>query len=80
MSTERPDMSEPARRARAVHAVAGAARDADDLRDLLAMLGLDPAESVPAACPDPRVPTPRRRGMPMADLTAMLAAIDLRGA
>ncbi|HJQ48045.1 MAG TPA: hypothetical protein VJ870_17255 [Amycolatopsis sp.] len=75
MSTQQPDMTEPERRARAIRAVAGVAHDADDLRSLLDMLGLDPGETVPHEHPAPA----RRhgeRGIPMTDLTAMLATAD----
>lgn len=57
--------------------VAHNAHNADDLRDLLAMLGLDAAESRPAERPAPAMPVQRHRGMPMSDLTAMLAAADV---
>jgi len=68
----------PQQRARAVRAVAGCARDADDLAELLDMLGLDPADARPQPqhmAPEvPEMPAPRGRGIPIAELTAMLAA------
>ncbi|GAA3794766.1 hypothetical protein [Amycolatopsis tucumanensis] len=46
----------PEERHRAARAVAGQAKDADELRELLAMLGLSPAEG--------RAPVPRPRRQP----------------
>ena len=70
MSTREPDL-----RARAVRVVAGCADDADDLRELLAMLGLDPTDALPPSeRPTPAVPAQRhkRRGMPIAELATLL--------
>ncbi|NKQ51815.1 hypothetical protein HFP15_02845 [Amycolatopsis sp. K13G38] len=77
MSIDQPDMTEPERRAKAIRAIAGAAHDADDLRELLDMLGLDPAESLPPEQrPKPVVPVQRHKGqgIPITELAEMLAA------
>lgn len=84
MST-RPDLSEPERRARAVLTVAAGARDADDLRELLGMLGLDPAEGLPKERrPAPALPPQRgkRGNLLVGELAALLveAALDGRSA
>lgn len=65
----------PEQRARAVRAVASRARDADELAELLSMLGLDAAEARPQLQHTaPEAPALRGRGIPIAELTAMLAA------
>ncbi|WAL70017.1 hypothetical protein ORV05_19845 [Amycolatopsis cynarae] len=75
----RTELPEPERRARAVRAVAACARDAGELTELLDMLGLEAGEVLPRPeAPTPVVvPAPRGRGIPISELTALLAAAGL---
>lgn len=77
------ELSEAERRTRAVRTVAACAHDADDLRHLLDMLGLDPTDALPPEQRPAPVPAPRRakgQGLPIVELTALVtAAVSDRG-
>lgn len=72
------ELVEPERRARAVRTVAACARDAGELAELLDMLGLKAGDVLPRTeDPAPAVPAQRGRGIPISELTALLAAAGL---
>ncbi|KAA9160209.1 hypothetical protein FPZ12_017815 [Amycolatopsis acidicola] len=63
-------------KARAVRVTSAYAHDAEDLGMLLDMLGLKAADVLPEpADAGPEVPAPQGKGLPMAELTALLATL-----
>ncbi|KAA9153459.1 hypothetical protein FPZ12_034515 [Amycolatopsis acidicola] len=62
-------------KARAVRVTAACARDAEELRTLLDMLGLEAADTLPEQ-EDAEPEMPQGTGLPMAELTALLTTLD----